>query len=638
MAWSRTAHRRSAVMPLIRAALRRFLSTESSGFPKLRNLPYRLRRAAVPAARTAVSDYLISTRCLPSSHADSITALAPCSLHTFLAGIPAVPIPPDHISARLVALEESLRPLPRAAIIAACLSFPSLIENDLCSSAPLVDDLMRAYGGLGPDLGATNDIDVFLRVCGRMQMFYNAGVKIGSIGGLVGCNQRVFLELKEERIGERLKFFKRLGLAGEEAGSFLLSNPGFLDLDFDDVVISVPEYLRRVGLADDEVDVAVKKHPYVVGRNRLENLPGVLRAMGLSHRFLEKISGGGESLRYLSPDFVLEDASYDMEVERAFSDRMVKVKVEMNAQHVDTKLEFLKSIGYGENKKTAHILPVLHSTREMLNERFDYLLERGVEYKMLCRIVSVFPKVLNQGKEMLNEKLNYMTLDLGYSLEYLDCFPALLCFDLENRVKPRAGCTKDCHLQLWHAFPQKFFQVDDIFRANHSAMVSSLVTQWLITAENMSTLDQDTPIQKAIVEELSHTDHHDWNKNFLWCKDSSGGINMYLAAEQKTSDVRQKEEDIPELRLQVEHYKSLLSECEVKMKSKEELQKKTSCRFMLFTVVFSQDFDHKAVAANRYLTHGLPISSKNTYHLLIGQPNHDINARLIWATRVPIKE
>jgi hypothetical protein len=49
----------------------------------------------------------------------------------------------------------------------------------------------------------------------------------------------------------------------------------------------------------------------------------------------------------------------------------------------------------------------------------------------------VFPKVLNQGKEMLNEKLNYMTLELGYSLEYLDCFPALLCFDLENRVKPR---------------------------------------------------------------------------------------------------------------------------------------------------------------------------------------------------------
>ncbi|KAM0852184.1 hypothetical protein ACQ4PT_051931 [Festuca glaucescens] len=346
-------------------------------------------------------------------------------------------VPPDLISARLVALEECLRPLLRAAIIAACLDFPSLIENDLSSSAPLVDDLRRAYGGLDPDLGASNDIDIFLRVCRRMQMFYDAGVKIGSIGGLVGCNQRVFLELKEELIGERLKFFKSLGLAGEEAGRFLLSNPGVFDIDFDDVVISVPEYLRRVGLVDDEVDAAVKLHPFVVGRNRLRNLPGVLRAMGLSHRFLEKISGGGESLRYLSPDFVAEDASYDLEVERAFLDRMVKVKVEKNVQLVDAKLEFLKSIGYGENKIATHVIPVLHSTQEMLQERFDYLLERGVEYTMLCRIVSVFPKVLNQGKEMLNEKLNYMTLELGYSLEYLDCFPALLCFDLENRVKPR---------------------------------------------------------------------------------------------------------------------------------------------------------------------------------------------------------
>uniref|UniRef100_A0ACD5V0L2 Uncharacterized protein n=1 Tax=Avena sativa TaxID=4498 RepID=A0ACD5V0L2_AVESA len=241
--------------------------------------------------------------------------------------------------------------------------------------------------------------------------------QIGSIGGLVGCNQRVFLELKEELIGERLRFFKSLGLA-EEAGRFVLSNPGVFDLDFDDVVISVPEYLRRVGLLDDEVDAAVKLHPFVVGRNRLKNLPGVLRAMGLNHRFLEKISGGGESLRYLSPDFVLEDASYDLEVERAFLDRMIKVKVEKNSQLVDAKLEFLKSIGYGENKIATHVIPVLHSTQEMLRERFDYLLERGVEYTMLCRIVSVFPK-------------------LGYSLEYLDCFPALLCFDLENRVKPR---------------------------------------------------------------------------------------------------------------------------------------------------------------------------------------------------------
>ncbi|XP_062190709.1 transcription termination factor MTEF18, mitochondrial-like [Phragmites australis] len=508
-------------MPL-RAALhlRRLFSTDpATAPPRLRNLPYRLRRVAVPAARAVVSEYLHSTRCLPSSHADSIAAHSPRSLLAFLAALPAVPgtlptvelpallrrylsfnplnelpfflesigappnaaagaprfdhmflddhpyllgavaalahfgfpwsrlgllfpavllgVAPDLISARLAALEARLHRLPRAAIIAACLTFPSLLEGDLSDGNPLVKDLGTAFRSLRSDLGSSNDIDAFSVVCRRMRMFYDAGAEVGSIGGLVGASRRVFLELGEERIGERLRFFKELGMEGKELGRFLLCNAGVFDPDFSDVVISVPEYLRRVGLAEDEVDAAVEKHPYVVGKNQLENLPRVLRAMELECRFLEKISVGAESLRYLSPDFVSEDDSYDVDVERAFLDGMAKVKAERKAQHVDSKLEFLKSIGYAENEIATRLIPFLHSTRDLLQERFDYLLERGVEYKILCQILSVFPKVLNQGKEMLNEKLNYLTEELGYSLEYLDCFPAFLCFDLENRTKPR---------------------------------------------------------------------------------------------------------------------------------------------------------------------------------------------------------
>jgi hypothetical protein len=117
--------------------------------------------------------------------------------------------------------------------------------------------------------------------------------------------------------------------------------------------------------------------------------------------------------------------------------------LEKNVQLVNVILEFLMSIGYGANKIATHVISVLHNTQKMMLERFDYLLERGAEYKMLCQIVSVFPKILIHGKEMLNEKLNYTSLwswSLGDSFEYLDCFPALLCFDLENRVKRRMQC------------------------------------------------------------------------------------------------------------------------------------------------------------------------------------------------------
>jgi hypothetical protein len=507
-------------MPLrLRVALqlRRFSSTDAAlAPPKLRNLPYRLRHVAVPAARAVISEYLHSTRCLASSHADSIAAHSPRSLLSFLAALPTVPrslptselpahlrrhlnfhplnelpfflesiggptaaapcfnsmflsdhpsllgavaalahfgfpwsrlgllfpsvlldVPPDLISARLSALEARLHRLPRAAIIAACLTFPSLLEGDLSDYDVLIKDIAATFKGLWPDLSSSNDIDAFSGVCRRMRMFYDAGAEIGSIGGLVGGSQWVFLELGEKRIAERFWFFKELGMEGKEMGRFLLSNARIFDLDFSDVVISVPRYLRRVGLAEDEIDAAVEKHPYVVGKNQLENLPRVLRAMELEHRFLEKILAGGESLRYLSPEFVLEDDSYDADVDRAFLDGMAKVMLERKAHFVDKKLEFLKSVGYGENEITTKVIPALNSTKDLLLERFDYLLERGVEYKILCRILRVFPKVLNQSKDMLNEKLNYLTEELGYSLEYLHCFPAFLCFDLENRTKPR---------------------------------------------------------------------------------------------------------------------------------------------------------------------------------------------------------
>jgi hypothetical protein len=129
----------------------------------------------------------------------------------------------------------------------------------------------------------------------------------------VSGSRRVFLEPSEKGIGQRLAFFKELGMARKDLGRFLLSNAWVFDLDFSEVIISVPEYLRRVGLPNDETSAAVRKYPYVVGNNRLENLPRVLRAMDLDRQFLEKISVGKDNLRYLTQEFVFEDDSYDAE-------------------------------------------------------------------------------------------------------------------------------------------------------------------------------------------------------------------------------------------------------------------------------------------------------------------------------------
>ncbi|TVU39119.1 hypothetical protein EJB05_12524, partial [Eragrostis curvula] len=409
-------------------------------FNPLNELPFFLESIGAPTHAAAPRADLMFLADHPNL-LDAVAALTHFGFPWSRLGVlfPAVllGVSPDLISARLAALEARLDGLSRAAIIAACLTYPSLLEGGLSDGDPLVKDLGTTFRSLGPDLDSSNDIDAFTGVCRRMSKFYDAGAEVGTIGDLVGGSRRVFLEVNEQRIGQRLAFFKELGMARKELGTFLLTNSWIFDLDFSEVVISVPEYLQRVGLAKYKIDMAVKKYPYVVGKNRLENLPGVLRAMGLEHQFLEKISVGRENLRYLTQDFVLEDDSYDAEIERAFLDGIAKVKAEKKVEYVDNKLEFLKSIGYGENEIAAKLVRVMHSTQDLLQERFNNLLEKGIEYKMLCRILSISPKVINQGKEALNQKLDYLTEELGYPLDYLNCFPAFLCFDLENRVASR---------------------------------------------------------------------------------------------------------------------------------------------------------------------------------------------------------
>ncbi|KAK9120885.1 hypothetical protein Syun_018502 [Stephania yunnanensis] len=61
----------------------------------------------------------------------------------------------------------------------------------------------------------------------------------------------------------------------------------------------------------------------------------------------------------------------------------------------------------------------------------------------LCKIVYCRVKALNQNHAMLEEKVNYLQFGLGCSLQYLDVYPGFLCFNLENRIKPR------CAIHQW---------------------------------------------------------------------------------------------------------------------------------------------------------------------------------------------
>ncbi|KAJ1439500.1 Transcription termination factor, mitochondrial/chloroplastic [Sesbania bispinosa] len=93
--------------------------------------------------------------------------------------------------------------------------------------------------------------------------------------------------------------------------------------------------------------------------------------------------------------------------------------------------------GFGENAVTMKILSHLHGSSSELQQRFDCLLHSGIEFSKLSKLVRIRPKILSQSHEIIEKKINFLCKEMGSSIELLDTFPAFLCFDLENRIKPR---------------------------------------------------------------------------------------------------------------------------------------------------------------------------------------------------------
>ncbi|XP_074592212.1 transcription termination factor MTEF18, mitochondrial-like [Curcuma longa] len=343
----------------------------------------------------------------------------------------------DKLISRLRALEA--RGFHRACIIGICLTFPSALSGDADPGGE-IDHLFQYLNKvfLKLDLSDSvpeNNVDIFLQVCRNIRVFYDLDSRKGTMGELMCKNLlNIFLELDDALIAQKLKFFINLGMEASEAGHFILKHADLFNIDLENSSILMPEYLKSVGLEEDKVALLSRKFPFAMGKNKLGNLPATMKAMNLHKWFLGKILNGNQ--HYLSSEFVLA-GSHDTALESGFCQGLERLKCAKREQFLDKKVEFMQSIGFGENKLTLRSISVLKGPNDQLQERFDCLLELGVEYSVLCRMVCAKPLILNQCKDTFHEKVNFLCNDLGYSVEYLEKFPAFLCFGLENRTKPR---------------------------------------------------------------------------------------------------------------------------------------------------------------------------------------------------------
>ncbi|KAF3657902.1 hypothetical protein T459_01565 [Capsicum annuum] len=371
------------------------------------------------------------------------------------------------------------------AVIGICLAFPRVLgeRSDFLDEVDMLfDDLKRVF--LDFDLAScvVGNVDAWFEMCRKIAIFYELGCEKGTIGELMGKNKSIFVDYSEEVLAEKIGFFCRLDVRREEVGVLVLSKPEILSFDLEVCVISTVGFLKHFGLGVNKLKLTAQTYQYIMGRNKIANVPHIMRSLDLSEWFFDRLKNGGHGL--LGSYVIGSNEDFDED----YAEELQKIQALRTSIYIIRKLNFLHGIGFGENKVTMKALSYLHGPGDELQERFDCLLHGGVNFSNLCKMLSVSPKILNQKAEILEQKIKFLFLDMGLSQEELCAFPACLCYDLEKRIMPRCQFHRWLREQDWCPFEYSLASIvatsDKSFMARISGIHPDASKKWFSSFSN----------------------------------------------------------------------------------------------------------------------------------------------------------
>ncbi|CAF2113199.1 unnamed protein product [Brassica napus] len=317
------------------------------------------------------------------------------------------------------------------AVAGVCLAFPSVLCGGVEIGCLFVK-VKRLFEEFGSEDVVEENVESWYAFGRKVRVFYDLGFESEEMWELMGRNRSLFMECSEEALVNKTDYFCRFGIGKEEAALLILRNPDVMSFDLEKPVISVKGVLKHFGLSEDEVDALSLKHPHVFGRNKMKNLPLVVRALAIHERIFDKLKNGTYQL-LSSYSLMKPDEDIDREYQRGLEEiQNLRCKT-----HSFQKLDFLHQIGFAENGLTMKTLQHVHGTAVEIQERFQILLDSGIDFSKACMLIRSSPKSLNQKPHSIQEKIRFLCEEMGDSLEYLEVYPAYLCFDLENRISPR---------------------------------------------------------------------------------------------------------------------------------------------------------------------------------------------------------
>ncbi|MBA0753202.1 hypothetical protein Gogos_022135 [Gossypium gossypioides] len=284
-----------------------------------------------------------------------------------------------------------------------------------------------------------------------LEWFKELGMKKDEIGGFVS-GKGIY---DWGRMLDTLDFLDRVGYTDEQLHNLLKTNPALLFQGSGKKVYVLFGRLLKLGLKMNEVYSLFMQNPHILSVKCTKNFCKALD-------FLFDIAMQTEDIVHIVSTRMELMGSYSLKGPRTVcrelnvkrdelcqiikedplkwfdvaSKSKIQSSVRVASKDPSTFLEktaFLSRLGYLENSdEMLKALKQFRGRGDQLQERFDCLVNAGLDSNVVKNLIKQAPMVLNQSKDLLEKKIDCLTNWLGYPLESVVAFPAYLCYDMER--------------------------------------------------------------------------------------------------------------------------------------------------------------------------------------------------------------
>ncbi|KAM7500353.1 hypothetical protein LguiA_024767 [Lonicera macranthoides] len=257
------------------------------------------------------------------------------------------------------------------------------------------------------------------RMLDTMVFLTEVGYSETQLGILFKTNPVLLFEGSGQRIYILVGRLLKLGLKMNEVYAIFFNSPQILSPKCTKNLWKAVYFLFEIGMETDSITKIINSHFLLLSSHSLKGPKTVLKSLKVNKSSLcqiikdnplKLITYGSKSNIIGTEPCIIQNPSKSLE-----------------------KTTFLLRLGYIENSdEMAKALKQFRGRGDQLQERFDCLVQAGLDTNVVSNMIKQAPPVLNQSKDVLEKKIDCLRNCLGYPLDSIVAFPSFLCYDIER--------------------------------------------------------------------------------------------------------------------------------------------------------------------------------------------------------------